>query len=82
MKFKYWLCEHNQIDIAQGRMERVRLYPRKPKQCAEQWCDHNNFLEVIIDVIHPKKDAKNKDKPAREKLGHIRKKRQSTQQEV
>lgn len=65
-RFRYYICNHNLIDIAHGRMERVIYYAKKPKQCKETWCVNEQFLETMIELVNPIKDAtksrKNKTK--------------------
>jgi len=72
-KFKYFICERDLIEIAQGRMHHVTWYARKPKKCSDSFCDFNSFLEVHLSIVNPNKDGKNKG--TRKNVGSDRKKR-------
>jgi hypothetical protein len=79
-RFKYYICERDLISIAQGRIQHVHFYARKPKECIDSYCDINSFLEVVMNITNPNKDDENKS--PKQRVGNNRKKRSSAQPNV
>lgn len=81
-RFKLYICERDLVEIAHGNMDRVKWYPRKPKQCSDAYCNFESILEVHLTIVNPIKDGKSNNKSARKKLDCARKKRSRTQKKI